>query len=99
MKGRYCLSFVPFFFALSLSAQFNPDSGPGVVPVRPVFVENRGQWNPQARYLARLGGMNVWITDHGMTYDFYRIERCAPSPRSSRVNEVVDSVIDADARV
>src|SRR5688572_6508790 len=28
-----------------------------------VFTENRGQWDPEARYHMGLDGMNVWITD------------------------------------
>ncbi len=37
----------------------------------PAFIENRGQWNPAARYLARLGGMDAWVTDDGIVYDFH----------------------------
>lgn len=40
-----------------------------------VFIENRGQWAQQARYLLRTRGLNVWVTNTGLTYDLYRNER------------------------
>lgn len=36
------------------------------------FIENRGQWSPEARFLARLDGVNLWVTDRGIVYDLYR---------------------------
>lgn len=39
------------------------------------FIENKGQWNSEVKYLARIGGMNAWITTQGVVYDFYKIER------------------------
>ncbi|HVZ40363.1 MAG TPA: SBBP repeat-containing protein [Candidatus Kapabacteria bacterium] len=36
------------------------------------FIENRGQWNPDARYLARWSGLNMWVTGNGLVYDFHR---------------------------
>jgi hypothetical protein len=41
----------------------------------PLFVENHGQWNPQARYLARFKGLDLWVTDHSIVYDLYRTGR------------------------
>jgi len=37
------------------------------------FVENKGQWAPEVQYLAKIQGMNAWITDHGVVYDYYKI--------------------------
>jgi hypothetical protein len=36
------------------------------------FTANKGQWNPEAKYLAHKPGFDVWVTDSGVTYDFYR---------------------------
>ena len=33
------------------------------------FVENKGQWNREARFLARGRGLNLWFTDRGLRYD------------------------------
>ncbi len=41
----------------------------------PVFVENKGQWPLDVLYLARLRGLNAWITKTGVTYDYYKITR------------------------
>ncbi len=54
------------------------------------FIENKGQWNPEARYLARTNGANVWITNTSIVYDFYRLEHCETNdalPKSPRLDE------------
>ncbi len=39
------------------------------------FIENRGQWNREARYLCQTPGLNVWIANDGITFDYYEIYR------------------------
>jgi hypothetical protein len=39
------------------------------------FIENKGQWNPEVKYLARIGGMNAWITNDGVVYEYYKTEK------------------------
>jgi len=39
------------------------------------FIENRGQWTQEVKYLAKIGGMNAWITDFGVVYYYYKITR------------------------
>jgi PKD repeat protein len=41
------------------------------------FIENKGQWNKDALYLARLNGLNYWITKTGVVSDYIRIEDTA----------------------
>jgi hypothetical protein len=36
------------------------------------FIENDGQWDAQAAYLAQAPGVNLWITDGGPVFDFQR---------------------------
>jgi hypothetical protein len=36
------------------------------------FAENKGQWDSQALYLARLGNLHLWITGDGAVYDVYK---------------------------
>jgi hypothetical protein len=43
----------------------------------PLFVENRGQWPTEARFLSRLPGLDLWIGDQGLVYDIYRREQQA----------------------
>jgi len=38
------------------------------------FIENKGQWPKLVKFLARLGGLNCWITDSGVVYDYFRID-------------------------
>lgn len=49
------------------------------------FVENRGQWPDDVRYLARLGGLNAWITTAGVTYDVHITERTDAEPGDRRM--------------
>lgn len=39
------------------------------------FIQNNGQWDPEVKYLARIGGMNAWITNSGVVYDYYKINK------------------------
>jgi len=36
------------------------------------FIENGGQWDSRARFLTRIGMMDMWLTQDGVSYDFYR---------------------------
>ncbi|NOX18726.1 MAG: hypothetical protein GXO87_10665, partial [Chlorobi bacterium] len=39
------------------------------------FIKNKGQWAQEVKYLAKTGGMNAWITDFGVVYDYYIFKR------------------------
>ena len=47
----------------------------------PVFIENRGQWDRHVKFLMRSGGLDMWITDRGVRYDLYRLDRKSISRR------------------
>lgn len=38
------------------------------------YQENRGQWPANVRYLLQKPGLNYWITDRGVRFDFHRTE-------------------------
>ncbi|MFN8359275.1 MAG: T9SS type A sorting domain-containing protein [Candidatus Kapaibacterium sp.] len=38
------------------------------------FIQNKGQWPRDVKYVAQTGGMNAWITTTGIRYDFYVME-------------------------
>ncbi len=38
------------------------------------FIENKGQWDSEVLYLARIGGMHYWITKSGVVYDVFKME-------------------------
>lgn len=66
--------FLTLFVALSLWAS------PTLLPTQSnsqFFIENKGQWNKDALYLARLNGLNYWITKNGVVSDYIRIEDTA----------------------
>ena len=46
-----------------------------------VFIENKGQWQSDVLFSARLNGTNVWITRDGIVYDFYKTEITAGSEK------------------
>lgn len=37
------------------------------------FVENKGQWDDEVRYLHKGKNVNVWITDSAVVYDYYKV--------------------------
>jgi len=42
-----------------------------------VFIENKGQWDSRALFLARFGGQNLWVTQEGPVFDFHQFVRGA----------------------
>jgi hypothetical protein len=36
------------------------------------FIENKGQWESQVKFLSQSGGRDVWITNNGITFDYYK---------------------------
>jgi len=36
------------------------------------FIQNAGQWDRHVRFLGHAPGVDMWITDTGVTYDYYR---------------------------
>ena len=37
------------------------------------FVENKGQWPGEVLFMTRIAGVDVWITHHGVVYDFNKV--------------------------
>lgn len=46
--------------------------GPSKAELQQRFIENNGQWDERARFLARTGGIDTWLTDTGIVYDVYK---------------------------
>lgn len=45
-----------------------------------VFIENRGQWDLEARYLLRSNGLDLWLTNTGLVYDLRTPSANATTP-------------------
>lgn len=59
-------------FASTVSSWAQSSQAATTRPNIPVsFVENQGQWPSQVRFLGQTRGMNIWLTDLGLTYDIY----------------------------
>lgn len=39
------------------------------------FIENKGQWPDEVLFLARLHGLNAWVTKTGVTYDHFKFSQ------------------------
>jgi hypothetical protein len=66
---------VPFFLS---AQQVDPNSSAQQMLNKSshnFFIENKGQWSKEVRYLAKIGGMNAWITQTGVVYDYYQTTR------------------------
>lgn len=37
------------------------------------FVENKGQWNSDVKFLTCLPNCNIWITEQNIVFDYYHI--------------------------
>ncbi|MES2767126.1 MAG: SBBP repeat-containing protein [Bacteroidota bacterium] len=57
------------------------------MPSRQFFIENKGQWPAEVRYLTRIGGMDAWVTNSGITYDFHTFKK--PENRDGFKNNVL----------
>lgn len=51
------------------------------------FIENKGQWNDNVLFAARIKGMNAWIKKDGVVFDFYKIQR--KDENTTKVGHVV----------
>ncbi|MFA8451827.1 MAG: SBBP repeat-containing protein [Bacteroidales bacterium] len=40
-----------------------------------LFIENKGQWPDEVKFLAKIDGMNAWITQNGVVYDYYQFKK------------------------
>jgi len=46
---------------------------PPKIPISNGFLENRGQWDSRARFLAQTDGLDIWVTDGAIVYDRHEI--------------------------
>lgn len=53
------------------------------------FIENRGQWHPDAQFLARMNGLDLWVTDKALVYDLYQMDTEATPNTAVRSGHVV----------
>jgi len=70
-----CILFVVFCFPSSGNTFNQDDIYDKRINHGGVFIENKGQWDGEVRFLTKMGGMNAWITNQGVVFDFYRIEK------------------------
>ena len=59
------------------------------IPSTNYSIENQGQWPEEVKYLARIGGMDAWITDHGgvvASFQFTSEDQLAHNGKSSGKN-------------
>jgi hypothetical protein len=41
---------------------------------QPVFIENKGQFDPRVRFQMRSGRKTLWLTDNGIVFDFVKVD-------------------------
>lgn|GEM_PF-832735 len=56
------------------------------------FIENVGQWPNKAHFLARSENMNFWLTNEGLTFDYFRAK--TSSRNTSRKGHVIGMTFD-----
>jgi hypothetical protein len=48
------------------------------------FIENKGQWDKQVKFLAKVNGLNAWITNNGIVFDFFKIDNSKNLKQSNK---------------
>ncbi len=62
----------------------------------PVFVENRGQFDPKVRFQIRVRNQPIWLTDTGLTFDIARLHAAPTHDNNKRhLPEVERSILNA----
>ncbi|RYG22179.1 hypothetical protein EON82_17605, partial [bacterium] len=71
----------------SANSRMTPAQGQKLLAARSArFIENKGQWDAQAKFLARTRNLDLWFTDRGIRYDYY----VRGGSGSSERNQIVD---------
>ena len=86
------LLFAALFCLLYKSVQPISISNPIASNNQCSFIENVGQWDDNVLFLARLQGLNVWITKDGMIYDYFSVYNNV-TDRGYSVMEKGDSIM------
>lgn len=66
---------IAIYLSNTLSLFSNDSNSANAISKFPTaFIENKGQWAKEVRYLAKLDKMNIWITNDGVVYDYFSRE-------------------------
>ena len=65
-----------FFILVTIYASVNAQqlNNQTVYQDRAFFIKNEGQWNSRVRFLTKMSGMDAWITNTGVIYNFYTVK-------------------------
>lgn len=91
-RGKAVFGLMATLVLSSLAGASGPASQAGHQAVQGTkfqFTENIGQWNSQARFLGRVPGMDIWVTNQGVVYDLYKLTEV---PRQGRVPKPLEKV-------
>lgn len=76
----YYKAFFIIFFAVFFAVNSSAQEIPSVIATKPevnhpvAFIQNKGQWNESAKFLAQNRNLDVWLTSNGVIYDMYALE-------------------------
>ena len=56
------------------------------------FIENKGQWPEEVLYVTRIGGLDAWITNNGVLYDFYKLEEEPSNPNKISMKRITGRI-------
>ena len=83
MKNHIIVFLILFLLHSNLIAQKNYTD----LPQSNCFIKNMGQWSSEVKYLARIKGMNAWITNTGIVYDYYLIKENYDEVNTSKMDK------------
>ncbi len=101
MKKFYIASILGGLAAVATAAPQSSHSKPSVPAAssRLEFVANQGQWDSHVKFLARSPGVDMWITDRGVTYSYYRAKTVTNKSFAKGLPPMVKPSVRVDGHV
>lgn len=54
------------------------------------FIPNKGQWDRRVRFLGHAPGIDMWITDQGITYEYHKIKQALDAKMAAKLLSPLD---------
>jgi hypothetical protein len=94
-KLNCSLQFIILLFLILLGSLkgFAQDANEALKKInKQFFIENKGQWDNNVLFMAKLNSLNFWITKTGVVYDFYSLTKTEgnikPEFKGNKINSV-----------
>ncbi len=63
------------------------------------FIENKGQWPENVLFLTHIGGLDAWITEQGVLFDFFKFEKSSANSTIETISEIQDLTLNRNGHI